>query len=108
MGWEPLPDFENNDNIYNWLNWETEPGDVILFHPLVIHGSGGNQTSNQRRRALAMRFLGDDVVWDSRPGTFIEKETIQEILPELNLKDGHQIEIPCFPLISTFSIQPET
>ena len=108
MGWEPLPDFEKNDNIYNWLNWETEPGDVILFHPLVIHGSGGNQSSNQRRRALAMRFLGDDVVWDSRPGTFIEKETIQEILPELNLKDGHQLENPCFPLIRTFSIQPET
>ena len=55
-----------------------------------------------------MRFLGDDVVWDSRPGTFIEKETIQEILPELNLKDGDQLESPCFPLISTFSIQPET
>ena len=55
-----------------------------------------------------MRFLGDDVVWDSRPGTFIEKETIQEILPELNLKDGHQLESPCFPLIRTFSIQPET
>lgn len=108
MGWEPLPDFEKNDNTYYWLNWETEPGDVILFHPLVIHGSGGNQSSNQRRRALAMRFLGDDVVWDSRPGTFIEKETIQEILPELNLKDGHQLESPCFPLIRTFSIQPET
>ena len=55
-----------------------------------------------------MRFLGDDVVWDSRPGTFIEKETIQEILPELNLKDGDQLESPCFPLIRTFSIQPET
>ena len=91
-----------------WLNWETEPGDVILFHPLVIHGSGGNQSSNQRRRTLAMRFLGDDVVWVSRPGTFIEKETIQELLPELNLKDGDQLESPCFPLIRTFSIQPET
>ena len=45
-----------------------------------------------------MRLLGDDVVWDSRPGTFIEKETIQEILPELNLKDSHQLENPCFPL----------
>ena len=55
-----------------------------------------------------MRFLGDDVVWDSRPGTFIEKETIQESLPKLNLKDGHQPENPCFPLIRTFSIQPET
>ena len=55
-----------------------------------------------------MRFLGDDVVWDSRPGTFIEKETIQEILTELNLKDGDQLESPCFPLIRTFSIQPET
>ena len=81
---------------------------MILFHPLVIHGSGGNQSSNQRRRAIAMRFLGDDVVWDSRPGTFIEKETIQEILPELNLKDGDQLENLCFPLIRNFSIQPET
>ena len=49
-----------------------------------------------------MRFLGDDVVWDSRPGTFIEKETIREILPELNLKDGDQLESQCFPLIRTF------
>ena len=55
-----------------------------------------------------MRFLGDDVVWDSRPGTFIEKETIREILPELNLKDGDQLENPYFPLIKTSSIQPET
>ena len=55
-----------------------------------------------------MRFLGDDVVWDSRPGTFIEKETIQEILQEMNLKDGNQLESPCFPLIRTFSILPET
>ncbi len=62
MGWEPLPDFEKNDNTYTWLNWETESG------------TGGNQSSNQRRRALAMRFLGDDLVWDSRPGTFIEKK----------------------------------
>ena len=55
-----------------------------------------------------MRSLGDDVVWNSRQGTFIEKETIQEILPELNLKDGDQLESPCFSLIRTFSFQPET
>ena len=55
-----------------------------------------------------MRFLGDDVVWDSRPGTFIEKETIQEILLEQNLKDGDQLESPCFPLIRTTSIHTES
>ena len=108
MGWEPLPDFENNDNTYNWLNWDTEPVDVILFHSLVIHGSGGKQSNNQRRRTLAMRFLVDDVVSDSRPGTFIEKETIREILPELNVKDAALLENPCFPFIMNSSIQTET
>jgi phytanoyl-CoA hydroxylase len=32
---------------------EMEPGDTILFHPLLLHGSGRNRTSGFRRMILA-------------------------------------------------------
>jgi len=36
-----------------------EPGDVIAFHYRCVHGGPGNLT-NGRRRAVALRFVGDD------------------------------------------------
>ena len=99
MGWEPLPDFEKEKKSYCWLNFATEPGDVIIFHPLTIHGSGGNLSVKERRRALAMRYFGDDTLWDSRPGTFIEKDTLRDLLPGLNLNDGDVPNSPLFPLL---------
>ena len=51
------------------INWDMEPGDVLIFHPLVVHGSGGNSSLTTRRRALATRWFGDDVVYRDLPHT---------------------------------------
>ena len=40
-----------------------EPGDILMFHPLTLHGSFGNASRVRRRRALALRWVGDDVVY---------------------------------------------
>jgi ectoine hydroxylase-related dioxygenase (phytanoyl-CoA dioxygenase family) len=39
-------------------SWALEPGDVVAFHMQTIHGSAGTPS---RRRALAARYVGDDV-----------------------------------------------
>ena len=38
---------------------EMQPGDTLLFHPLIIHGSGHNQTQ-EFRRAISAHFARGD------------------------------------------------
>ena len=67
--YEPIPDIESARGDYNIISWELEPGDVYIFHGLTVHGSGGNRSNNIRRRGYAVRYTGDDVVYDTRKGT---------------------------------------
>jgi ectoine hydroxylase-related dioxygenase (phytanoyl-CoA dioxygenase family) len=60
---EDPPDVDAHREDYDLVNWDMEPGDVLMFHPLILHGSAGNSSTTRRRRALATRWLGDDVVY---------------------------------------------
>jgi ectoine hydroxylase-related dioxygenase (phytanoyl-CoA dioxygenase family) len=60
---DDVPDINANLDKYELLEWEMEPGDVLIFHPLTLHGSYGNASRVRRRRALAQRWVGDDVVY---------------------------------------------
>lgn len=40
---------------------------MLAFHPLTLHGSLGNRHRSQRRRALALRWTGEDVVYAPSP-----------------------------------------
>lgn len=60
---DDIPDINANPDQYELLDWEMEPGDLLAFHPLTLHGSQGNQSRTMRRRALALRWTGDDVVY---------------------------------------------
>jgi len=55
-----LPDVEANRQAFTILAWELEPGDAVFFHMLALHCAGG-VGGTRRRRALSLRFLGDDV-----------------------------------------------
>jgi hypothetical protein len=50
------------------VGWDVEPGDVIAFHYRTLHGAPGNATTS-RRRAVSLRWLGDDVTFGERPWT---------------------------------------
>ena len=97
MGLEPMPDINSNLKDYELLSWDVNPGDIVVHHPLVIHGSSGNFSSNIRRRGLALRYIGDDVTWDDRPGTFITNKNVKSILPSLNFKNGQSLNSELFP-----------
>ena len=55
-----LPDVEANRQAFTILAWELEPGDAVFFHMLALHCAGA-VGGTRRRRALSLRFLGDDV-----------------------------------------------
>jgi ectoine hydroxylase-related dioxygenase (phytanoyl-CoA dioxygenase family) len=99
MGLEPLPEMQPLIEKHEVMHWDVAPGDVILHHPLTLHYAPGNASKTGRRRGLALRYLGDDVVFDGRPGTFIDNPKIQSIIPEITLRDGDPISGKLFPKI---------
>ncbi len=67
--YEPLPDFDAERGLHDIVAFDVEPGDVIAFHGLTVHGAGGNRSADRRRRGYAVRYIGDDVRYDPRIGT---------------------------------------
>ena len=73
---EPTPNVDSNPDDFEILSWELDVGDIVVFHPLCLHGARGNP-SQYRRRALQTVFLGDDCVYGNR---------MQEVEPKI---EGH-------------------
>jgi ectoine hydroxylase-related dioxygenase (phytanoyl-CoA dioxygenase family) len=98
-GLEEMPDPDQLIRDGEMLQWDLAPGDVVVHHPLTLHYSKGNQSATARRRGLALRYLGEDVTWDDRPGTFIKNPNLAKNLPEINLADGESIHGELFPVV---------
>lgn len=64
---EPLPDIAAHREGYDIVHFDTEPGDVLFHHLLMLHGAPGNTVSDRRRRAIAFRYTGDDATYAQRP-----------------------------------------
>jgi ectoine hydroxylase-related dioxygenase (phytanoyl-CoA dioxygenase family) len=62
-----LPDIEADRAQWDLVSWAVEPGDLIVFHPAILHG-GAPTHPGQRRRTLTLRFFGDQSVYDPREG----------------------------------------
>ena len=58
-----LPDIEQVAARSTLLCWDMEPGDCLVHSGFTVHGASGNMSSDNRRRALATRWIGDDVVY---------------------------------------------
>lgn len=65
----PIPDIDAARNTHDIVSWDLEPGDMYVFHALTVHGAGGNLRSDCRRRGYTVRYTGDDIRYDTRPGT---------------------------------------
>ncbi len=99
LGLEPVPDIEAQRDRHDIVHWDVEPGDVIIHHPLTLHYASGNASSTGRRRGLALRYLGDDAVYDARPGTFMDNPKILGLLPGFDFADGERLVSDLFPSV---------
>ena len=88
---EPLPDFDAEREHLDLLCFEMDPGDVIVFHALTVHGARPNYTQ-RRRRGYAVRYTGDDVTYFEGPGT-------NPRLLNSSLKPGLSIDCNEFPVV---------
>ena len=76
----------------NILIPELSLGDAVLFSFKTVHGSTGNNTYKSRR-ALSMRFIGDDVKYIDRGGL------TSPPFDGINLKSGDRMREDWFPKI---------
>ncbi len=60
-----VPDFSSSSEL---VSFDTERGDVTVHHARTIHGAHGNRNATRRRRAISVRYAGDDVVYRKKPG----------------------------------------
>jgi ectoine hydroxylase-related dioxygenase (phytanoyl-CoA dioxygenase family) len=64
---EPVPDVDALADA-EVLTFETGPGDVVVHHARTLHAAGGNRSATIRRRAISVRYCGDDARVRVRPG----------------------------------------
>jgi len=50
------------------VTFATEPGDVVVHHARTLHGASGNSSADRRRRAISVRYCGDDARYHVRRG----------------------------------------
>ncbi len=63
-----VPDIEHDPDV-RIVSFDLDPGDVVAHHVMTMHGARGNTATDRRRRGLATRWAGDDMVYDPRPKT---------------------------------------
>jgi ectoine hydroxylase-related dioxygenase (phytanoyl-CoA dioxygenase family) len=100
-----LPDIEADRDRWPLISWGTDPGDVVVFHPAVLHGGGATDSSG-RRRTLSLRFFGADAVVAWRPGMTAAENRSPTVDPAVHpltrmrfLPDGAPFRDPAFPKV---------
>jgi ectoine hydroxylase-related dioxygenase (phytanoyl-CoA dioxygenase family) len=93
--YEPMPPID--PQTHELISWRVEPGDVLAHLGLTIHGAAGNGAADQRRRALALRYTGDDARYDPRPGTFMDMESVRAHVPAPDILPGARMGGALFP-----------
>ena len=92
-GLPQLPDIEGNEDDYDIVYYEVEPGDVIVHDYRTVHGSRGNTSATRGRRSVALRYGGDDLVYFARPSA------PEEFPTDATLSDGDALDGEVFPIV---------
>jgi len=84
------PNFSKNEDVER-LAWQMQPGDVLIFNALTLHGAGPNRSEANNRRAVVFRYAGDDA-------RFAGGEHVLTFPVPVELEDGAQLDHPLFPI----------
>ena len=68
---EIVPDIDGDPGAYDLVSFDLGPGDLTVHHARTLHAAGPN-TSDRRRRAISIRYCGDDARFHRRPGTVLK------------------------------------
>jgi len=80
-----LPDIEGHEQNFDIEYCFPEPGDLVVHHLRTVHGAGGNLSSSASRKAITIRYCGDDARFLYRP--FAPPQDV------FHLKDGDPLDL---------------
>lgn len=86
------PDIEGDEDNWDIISFDVEPGDVVIHHVMTVHGAGGNQT-DLPRRAISFRYTGDDVRYLNKPGALPQPDIAAP------LRDGQRLRSKDYPVV---------
>jgi ectoine hydroxylase-related dioxygenase (phytanoyl-CoA dioxygenase family) len=66
-GFELVPDLDAELDRQRVLQFRLDPGDVLCFHFRTLHDAPGTEAMSGRRRAVSLRWIGDDATFALRP-----------------------------------------
>lgn len=93
-GFEFVPDVEAERDQHEFVRFDIEPGDVLAFHFRTLHAAPGTAgLTSSRRRAVSMRYVGDDAVFALRPWLHSPPFEQGDLVP------GQPLDDPRFPLV---------
>lgn len=72
--------------------YEVNEGDVLLFDARILHKAGPNRSMSRTRRGYVIRYTGDDISYQPRPG-------VHKMMLEPGLAVGASITSARFPLV---------
>jgi ectoine hydroxylase-related dioxygenase (phytanoyl-CoA dioxygenase family) len=61
--YEDMLDIEAERDKHRILSWDMQPGDVIAFHAMAVHGAGPNFRADRRRRGYTVRYIGEGATY---------------------------------------------
>lgn len=86
------PDIEGHRGDYDIVSFDVEPGDVIVHHVRTVHGAGAN-LSDRNRRAISLRYCGDQVRYLDRLGS------VAQVGLNHPLNDGDRLLSQDYPVV---------
>merc|ERR1719167_1795910 len=90
--YQDVPDQDIKDGKHQILEWACQPGDVVVFHGMELHGARGNASATTQRRVLSTRWAGRGTVLADRPW-----QVSPPVTGELQVGDVFQADI--FPVV---------
>jgi ectoine hydroxylase-related dioxygenase (phytanoyl-CoA dioxygenase family) len=102
--YELLPDIDrmiaDDPMAHRIVSFATEPGDVVMFHYRTLHDAPGNRSAIDRRRAVSLRWVGDDATWAERPWQ------VSPPFEPNGLKVGDPLDDLRFPVVHRPPVRP--
>ncbi len=86
-----VPDFHTDPGDADIVWIDAAPGDVVIHHARTIHGAGPNRSLDTSRRAVSVRYCGDDTTYRERALTPKPHHA--------HMVDGDPIGPPGFPVV---------
>jgi ectoine hydroxylase-related dioxygenase (phytanoyl-CoA dioxygenase family) len=90
---EIVPEISGDPEIREQLiGFELVPGDVVVHHYRTLHGSPSNSSATRRRRAISLRYCGDDIRYSFRAG-------LPRRPTQVGISDGDRLGEPDTPQV---------